>query len=108
MRVASHIFVAALLRRAQAAGAFATVLRSGERSAGAVFVVSLFGRDATLYAPAPSDPDGARRHEPVLEDVDERAVAERLASEARFDPDHWVIEIEDRERRSFLDDPDAP
>jgi hypothetical protein len=27
----------------------------------------------------------------------------RLAKERRYDPDIWVVEVEDREGRSFLD-----
>jgi hypothetical protein len=30
-------------------------------------------------------------------------VEERMRREARFDPDLWFVEIEDREARSFLD-----
>jgi hypothetical protein len=31
-------------------------------------------------------------------------VEERLAREQRFDPDVWIIEVEDRAGRHFLDD----
>ena len=104
MRVATHLFVAALMRRARAAGAFATVARKGEENAGAVFVCVLREGRATLYAPRPSAEDGSRLHGVELHEVAEGEVADRLRSEARFDPDHWVVDIEDRQGRPFLTD----
>ena len=35
--------------------------------------------------------------------VDETAVEARLVKEIGFDPDVWIIEVEDREGRHFLD-----
>ena len=31
------------------------------------------------------------------------AIAERIERETRFDPDVWVVEVEDKSGRSFLD-----
>jgi hypothetical protein len=33
----------------------------------------------------------------------EAKVEERLARESRFDPDVWIVEVEDRAGRHFLD-----
>lgn len=112
LRVTSAFFVAALLRRANDAGAFAVVRRRGAEEAGAVHVV-VDDRSGlvSLYAPAvaglgrdeaPSGGD-ARRFTLALRGTEAEANA-RLGSEARFDPDFWVVEIEDRDGRSFLDD----
>ncbi|MBZ0217914.1 MAG: DUF1491 family protein [Fimbriimonadaceae bacterium] len=38
--------------------------------------------------------------EPEREDQ----IDQRLAREIKFDPDIWVVEIEDRQGRDFLDD----
>lgn len=103
VRVATHVIVGAQLRRASAAGAFATVLRRGERQAGALFVLVRHDGGLDLHAPVPGDESGVRRVEAVLSCVDEGEIAERLTSEARFDPDHWVVEIEDAAGRTFLD-----
>jgi hypothetical protein len=37
------------------------------------------------------------------EPVAEQAVDERLEKEVRFDPDAWIVEIEDKAGRHFLD-----
>jgi hypothetical protein len=112
MRLKSGIWVAAYLRRCGVEGAFAAVRRRGADEAGAVFIlVNRLDGTATLYGPAsqslfdeaqPSDRmftavlGGAT---PVAEDDAEA----RIAREIKFDPDVWVIEIEDRAGRHFLD-----
>ena len=42
---------------------------------------------------APTSPDA----------IAEPAVEERIAKEVRFDPDAWIVEIEDKAGRHFLD-----
>lgn len=98
MRITSELFVAQLVRRAFGAGGFAAVLRKGAEAAGAVFVVSR-SRDGavTLFGPAAQSfaaDDGERRFMREAA-ADDAAVAARFEREARFDPDFWVVEIED-------------
>lgn len=110
MRLKSEIWVKAYLRVRSAAGVSAMVVRHGDDDAGAVFikVATLDGR-ATLYGPAPSgfEPTGADRRwvahlaKPTTTEADVDAYLERQAD---FDPDLWVIEVEDRAGRHFLDD----
>ncbi|MEE9315128.1 MAG: DUF1491 family protein [Rhizobiaceae bacterium] len=116
MRVTSEFWVGALLRRAQAGGAFVCVLHKGAKEAGAIFVVinNLAG-DATLLGPAPQmvydeTVENTRYFEPLLNGVPEAEVSEKIKRERSFDPDIWVIEIEDRQERSFIEhviDPNA-
>jgi hypothetical protein len=110
MRLKSSIWVAAYLRRCQSEGVFGAVRRRGAEEAGAVFVkVALLDGNAMLYAPAPQTAyDESRPIERVFapaapQPVAEPAVEERLAREVRFDPDVWIVEIEDRAGRHFLD-----
>ncbi|MEM9732585.1 MAG: DUF1491 family protein [Pseudomonadota bacterium] len=109
VRIQSHIWVSAILRRAQAAGAFATLLHKGADAAGAIFVCvnDMAGRNL-LLGPAPQvsyDADDLeRRFQPLLEDADSDQVRDKLDREKSFDPDIWIIEIEDREMRSFIED----
>lgn len=107
MRTTSDFFASALVRRAFADGAMALVARRGAPEAGAVFV-KLNRLDGTfdLFAPAPQsfvETPGERRFEHRLVSVPEADIDARLASEARMDPDFWVVEIEDRHARSFVD-----
>jgi hypothetical protein len=112
MRLKSGIWVAAYLRRCQVEGAFAAVRRRGAEEAGAVFIiVNRLDGTACLYGPAPqsafdeSQP-ADRLFTAVLggqAPVAEAEVEARLTREIRFDPDLWIVEIEDRAGRHFLD-----
>lgn len=116
MRLRSDVWVSALVRRAEAEGAYASVMRSGDPAAGAVFV-SVDRLDGThdLHAPAPQfmaeEGDLFRRLETVMKAADPKAVVDRIAREAKFDGDLWWVEIVDRRGRPFVDppplDPDA-
>jgi len=110
MRLKSNIWVSAYLRRCQVNGVFGAVRRRGAEEAGAVFVkVALLDGNAMLFTPAPQTAyDNSRPVERVFTPlsaapVPEDAVEERLAKEIRFDPDVWIVEIEDREGRHFLE-----
>ncbi len=110
MRLKSSIWVAAYLRRCQAEGLFGAVRRRGADEAGAVFVkLALLDGSALLFTPAPQSVyDDSRPTERIFAPlspgpVPERDVEERLAKEIGFDPDIWIVEIEDRAGRHFLD-----
>ncbi len=109
MRVTSSLWVGAYVRRCFSEGAFAAVARRGAEEAGAIFViVDRLGGTADLYAPAPQASfEELRPSERLFQLV---AAAEplaevnaRVAREARFDSDLWVIAVEDRDGRAFLD-----
>lgn len=113
MRLRADIFVAALIRRVAHAGAFAVLRRRGAAEAGAIFVKldCLDGR-AALFGPAPQtelaesvergiDRVFTRVHRE--EWIDAHEAERRLKREIDFDPDLWIVEIEDREGRAFLD-----
>jgi len=112
MRLKSGIWVAAYLRRCQVEGAFAAVRRRGAEEAGAVFIiVNRLDGTASLYGPAPQsafdDSQPAERMFNVVlgsgAPVPEADIESRLTREIRFDPDIWIVEIEDRAGRHFLD-----
>jgi hypothetical protein len=110
MRLKSSIWVAAYLRRCQTAGVFGAVRRRGAEEAGAVFIkVALLDGHAVLYVPAPQTVyDDSRPIERLFmstskQPLAEQSVEERLQKEIRFDPDAWIVEIEDRAGRHFLD-----
>lgn len=112
MRLKSGMWAAAYLRRCHVEGAFAAVRRRGAEEAGAIFIkINRLDGTVMLYGPAsqsafdetrPSD----RMFTAVLGDgspVPEGAAEARLSREIKFDPDVWVIEVEDRAGRHFLD-----
>ena len=112
MRLKSGIWVSAYLRRCAVEGAFAAVRRRGAEEAGAIFIkVSRLDGTATLYGPAPQTAfDEARPADRFFtamlggdRPAPEADIETRLAREIRFDPDVWIVEIEDRAGRNFLD-----
>ena len=104
MRLKSSLWVSAYLRRASQAGAFGVVVRHGDDDAGAVFIkiVTGFG-EARLFGPAPVyalEPGEGRKWRYI--EAEGGDIDEFLAREHSFDPDLWVLEIDDREGRHFL------
>lgn len=109
MRLRSDIWVAALLRRVQASGAYVSVARKGAAEAGVIFV-TVDRKDGSfdLYGPAPQSAfdegrPADRKFSAVLAGCDAAALELRMAQELRFDPDLWLIDIEDRLGRPFLE-----
>jgi hypothetical protein len=110
MRLRSDIWVAAYLRRVAVEGAAAALRRRGAAEAGAIWIKidRLDGR-AALYGPAPQSEFGERGIERLwLRAHTEAWVApeaceRRVAREIAFDPDLWLVEVEDRDGRNWLD-----
>ena len=103
-RLKSEIRVAAHIRRVQAAGSFATVARKGDADAGAVAVKVYFGRgEARLYVQSRDLDGNPVWREPFEDNFSEDKIDAWLKKETSIDPDLWIIEIEDREGRAFLE-----
>ena len=101
MRLKSEIWVQAFLRRWFVGGGFGAVLNKGAAEAGAVYVVvNRLDGTANVFGPAPGpayDDDGDRRWALVVpEPVTAPEITALIARLTRFDPDIWVVEIEDR------------
>ncbi|MEO0911476.1 MAG: DUF1491 family protein [Pseudomonadota bacterium] len=103
MRLTSEFWVRAYLARLEQAGIAAFVTAHGDDTAGAVIVklntldgyAAAWQRALTL--------EGARAWQ-VLAEGAEADVDAALARQRGYDPDLWVIEVEDREGRTLLDD----
>ncbi len=110
MRLKAAIWVKAYLRTCMAAGAQAVVARHGDDDAGAIFLkVTRADRTSQIFAPAPTGFEEAaydRRWICVsgAAPIDEREADARLEREAKLDSDMWLIEVEERSGRNFLDD----
>ena len=104
----SDLFVSAFVRRHNDLGQFTVVERHGDALAGAIHIRHdhLDGTE-TLYGPAPMtarlDNPEARVFVRVLAHAKPAEVTARLAREADFDPDIWVIAIEARGEDVGLD-----
>ena len=110
MRLRADIFVSAYLRRCAVEDAPAVLRRRGAAEAGASFVkIDRLDGTAALYGPAPQTETASRGVDRLWTRMHADAwipsldVEERLAKEIRFDPDLWIIEVEDRQGRVFLD-----
>jgi hypothetical protein len=109
MRLTSTMWVAAYVRRCHIEGAYAVVRRRGSNEAGAIFVVlDRLDGTQTLFVQAPQslihDDDTRDRLFVPVENIDDGlAVTERLTREQKFDPDLWVVDVEDRQGRHFLE-----
>lgn len=102
MLLSTDIWVAALVKRAEMAGAFAVIARRGERQFGSVIVkvLNLRTRDAYVLREAQSN-DGTVWMRPV-ETLNEADLDAWVARQVRYDPDLWLVDIEDAEGRHFL------
>ena len=111
MLLSTDIWVAALIRRAEQAGAFAMVLRKGDARAGAVLVKLANRRTGNIRLLAEATRGDGERiwMQPTLT-AEEGALDAYVERAVRIDPDVWVVEIEDNKGRHFLVEPveDAP
>jgi hypothetical protein len=109
MRLRAEIWVKAYLRVCAAAGAPAVVLRHGDDDAGAIFIkINRLDGTARLFGPAPAGFETGAHERQWVPHLDaagtrEAEVDAHLARQAEFDPDLWVIEVEDRQGRHHLD-----
>lgn len=109
MRLRSDFFASALIRRCSVEDVVAVLRRRGAAEAGAIFVkVDRLDGTADLYGPAPQSlVDEESGHDRLFNRLREAApvpdVEEKIQREIRFDPDLWLIEIEDRAGRAFID-----
>lgn len=107
-RLRSDFWVSAHLRRCAVEGTDAVLRRRGAAEAGAIFVkVDRLDGTASLYGPAPpvlaEDRPDERAFSPVLMDRPVLDIEDRIRRELSYDPDLWLIEIDDRAGRHWLD-----
>ncbi|MBM2577194.1 DUF1491 family protein [Jannaschia sp. Os4] len=104
MSLATSLWVDAYRRRIEQEGAFAHVVRRGDAENGAVLVtVATMDGRATLYQRSFDLMTGDRRWV-VLAEGTEAEAADAVRRQAGFDPDLWVVEVEDPKGRHLLDD----
>ncbi|MBU1346891.1 MAG: DUF1491 family protein [Alphaproteobacteria bacterium] len=102
MLLNSDLWVGALIRRAQIEGANATVVRRGDARAGTVIVkaYNTSDRTARVYSEAFGQ-DGDRLWiQPAT--GNESELDAYIERQRGYDPDIWVVEVEDRQGRHFI------
>jgi hypothetical protein len=107
-RLRSDFWVSAYLRRCALEGVDAVLRRRGAAEAGTVFLkIDHLDGTASLYGPAPQalvdNPASDRLFAPLLLRTAPLDVEDRMKRELRFDPDFWLIEVDDARGRHFLD-----
>lgn len=107
MRLTSEFWVKAYVRRCSGGGAFAVVARHGDDRSGAIFIkINLLDGMARLLGPAPAGmavSDDERRFSVHVDTAREAECDAYMKRQLDYDADLWLIEIEDRLGRDFLD-----
>ncbi|MFN3748006.1 MAG: DUF1491 family protein [Sphingorhabdus sp.] len=104
-RLASHILISGLIRQAEAQGAFATLLRKGDPTAGSILLVRREkGQNPALFERFPSL-DGVRNWAQVtIEDTEiEKKISDFLDRRVARDPDIWILELDVPSAERFTD-----
>lgn len=111
MRLKADIWVKAYMRRCNLEGASALLERHGDDDAGAIYIkVARLDGTAALFGPAPAGLDVEREDRrwvpmfPPGTATPEADCDAQLARQREFDPDIWIVVVEDRQGRHFLDD----
>jgi hypothetical protein len=105
-RLISAIQVKAIIRRAEIAGAHAFLVRRGQQEAGALLLkLSRLDGSFTVLNQARRGDGELVWTRPLGDSADESTVNAYLEKQLRFDPDLWILEIEDSQGRAFVDDP---
>ena len=105
IRLTSDIWVAAYLTRLRLADIPAFVVQRGDATAGAVLVkLNLLDGQGIVFQRSFDFESGARNWVELISG-DEADLDLAIGRQRDFDPDVWVIEVEDRLGRHLLDEP---
>ncbi len=105
MRLTASLWVSAYLTRLRLVDIPAYVTAHGDDTGGAV-LIKLNTLDGRAVAKTRSfDLTTGGRAWVTLSEGDEATVDAAIAKQRGFDPDLWVIEVEDRQGRDLLDEP---
>lgn len=110
MRLRSDIWVGAYMRRCESAGVYVVLVKRGDAHAGAIYLcVNHLNGSVALYGPAPAgiaETSVDRRWTNCFAKlvVSEGEAQAYLTRQVDFDPDIWILEVEDKKGRHFLDE----
>ena len=103
-RLPTHVEAAAIMRRAETQGGFATVLRKGDPDRGALTLVLLSRGEARGLLERELGPDFTYQWvlKPLADGEGSDSLAELIARKARFDADFWLIELDIADPERFI------
>ncbi len=103
-RLPAHLEVASILRRAEAAGGFGTVLRKGDPDRGSILLlISSRGRHLQCLERMISLSGGySWEGSGPTESAGSQEIANFLAKRARFDEDYWAVELDIADPERFI------
>jgi hypothetical protein len=105
-RLKAGIFVRALIRRAEVSGASAYVVKKGVEESGAVFLrINRLDGTSMILTQARQGEGQLVWLKPLGDAADDEKAKAYFDKQLKFDPDLWIVEIEDREGRAFVDEP---
>ena len=104
-RLTTEIWVAAYLTRLRLAAIPVYILKKGDHTAGAVLVKLNTLDGAARCFQRSFDLMTGERQWMVLTEGPEAEVDASIEKQKGFDPDLWVIEVEDKAGRHLLDEP---
>ncbi|CUH66298.1 hypothetical protein TG4357_02356 [Thalassovita gelatinovora] len=105
MRLTARIWVDAYLTRLRLSDIPAFVVSHGDDTAGAVLIkLNTLDGQAVAYQRSFDLMTGDRKWMDLIAGA-ERDVDAAIAKQRGFDPDLWVVEVEDRQGRHLLDEP---
>ncbi|GFE50984.1 GTP-binding protein [Roseobacter cerasinus] len=104
-RLTARFWIDAYLARLQGQNIPAFIVAHGDDDAGSVLVkLNRLDGQATVFQRSYNLMED-RRNWAILEQGSEADVDESITRQRNYDPDIWVIEVEDRQGRHMLDQP---
>jgi hypothetical protein len=105
MKLTADIWVSAYLTRLRLIEIPAFIVQKGDATAGAVLIkLNTLDGQACCYQRSFDLMTGDRKWVVLIEGI-ERDVDVSVTKQCSFDPDLWVIEVEDKQGRHLLDEP---
>jgi len=99
-RLPAHLEVAAIMRRAEAEGGFAMVLRKGDPDRGTLAVV--LQQKGEIRGIMERELGPSFTYEWIFKPAGSESVSELVARRERFDTDFWLIELDVAEPERFI------
>ena len=103
-RLKPNIWISALRRRAEMAGAFVVMIKSGDPDGGSIVIQTLSPDGSISLYTGQTQMDGTRAWA-VQTALTPETLEERLSRLKKMDEDIWIVEVMDAQGRHFIDEP---